>query len=176
MNAPNAITVARVLLVPVFVVLAYADSKAAAVWSLVVFGVASLSDFVDGYLARRWNITSPFGEWADPLADKLLVGAALVVLVDLRDFPLWVALVIAVREVTVSVLRAMIVKRGGALPASPAAKLKTILQIGMVGWWLVPWDVTNGGHWVWLAAVLVTTLWSGADYVLGYERVKEADS
>ena len=174
MNLPNAITVVRVLLVPVFVVLAYGDSDGTVVGSLIVFGVASLSDFVDGYLARRWEITSPFGEWADPLADKLLVGAAIFVLVDLRDFPLWAALVIASREVIVQILRAVIVKRGGALPASPAAKLKTLLQIGMVGWWLWPWEMMNPVHWVWVGAVLVATLWSGADYVLGYERVKEA--
>lgn len=173
MNLPNAITVARVLLVPVFVVLAYGDSDAAVIGSLVVFGIASLSDFVDGYLARRWEITSPFGEWADPLADKLLVGAALVVLVDLREFPLWVALVIGLREITVQILRAVIVKSGGALPASPAAKLKTLLQIGMVGWWLAPWGELNAIHWVWLSAVLLATLWSGADYVLGYARMKE---
>jgi CDP-diacylglycerol--glycerol-3-phosphate 3-phosphatidyltransferase len=174
MNWPNAITVARVLLVPVFVVLAYGDSDAAVIGSLVVFGIASLSDFVDGYLARRWEITSAFGEWADPLADKLLVGAALVVLVDLREFPLWVALVIAVREVVVQILRAVIVKRGGALPASPAAKLKTLLQIGMVGWWLAPWEGVSAIHWIWLGAVLLATLWSGTDYVLGYARMKEA--
>jgi CDP-diacylglycerol--glycerol-3-phosphate 3-phosphatidyltransferase len=176
MNLPNAITVARVLLVPVFVVLAYGDSDRAVMGSLLVFGIASLSDFVDGYLARRWEITSPFGEWADPLADKLLVGAALIVLVDLREFPLWVALVIAFREVIVQILRAVIVKRGGALPASPAGKLKTLLQIGMVGWWLWPWEELNAMHWVWLGAVLLATLWSGADYVLGYSHMKEERS
>ena len=176
MNWPNAITVVRVLLIPVFLVLAYIDSDGAAVASLVIFGVASLSDFVDGYLARRWEITSRFGEWADPLADKLLVGAALVVLVDVRSFPLWAALVIAVREVVVIYLRAQIVTGGGTLPASQAAKLKTVLQIGMVGWWLVPWERMNVMHWGWLAVVLVTTLWSGADYVLGYARTREATS
>ena len=173
MNWPNAITIVRVLLVPVFVVLAYSDSDTGVLWSLIVFGIASLSDFVDGYLARRWDITSPFGEWADPLADKLLIGAALVVLVDLRAFPLWAALVIAVREVIVQWIRAVIVKRGGALPASPAAKLKTVLQIGMVGWWLVPWESLNPVHWAWVAAVVIATLWSGADYVSGYRRVQE---
>ena len=173
MNWPNAITVGRVLLVPVFVFLAYGDSDDAFAASLLVFGVASLSDFVDGYLARRWGITSPFGEWADPLADKLLIGAALVVLVDLRAFPLWSALVIAVREVVVQVLRGVIVKRGGALPASAAGKLKTILQIAMVGWWLAPWEKMNAMHWISLAAVVVVTLWSGAEYVLGSGRTDE---
>ena len=173
MNWPNAITAGRVLLVPIFVVLAYMDSRGAAVASLIVFGVASVSDFVDGYLARRWNIVTRFGEWADPTADKLLVGAALVVLVDLRDFPLWAALVIAVREVVVVYLRALIVKGGGTLPASTAAKLKTVLQIGMVGWWLLPWDKMNAMHWVWMGAVLVATLWSGGEYVLGYGRTRQ---
>lgn len=167
MNWPNAITVVRVLLVPVFVLLAYGDSDGAVAASLTVFGAASLSDWLDGYLARRWEISSPFGEWADPLADKLLIGAALVVLVDLRDFPLWAAVVIALREVIVQVLRAVIVKSGGALPASPAGKLKTILQIVMVGWWLAPWEKMNAMHWVWLGAVVAVTLWSGAEYVLG---------
>ena len=176
MNWPNAITAGRVLLVPVFVVLAYMDSRSAAVASLIVFGVASLSDFVDGYLARRWNIVTRFGEWADPTADKLLVGAALVVLVDLRELPLWAALVIAIREVAVVYLRALIVRSGGTLPASAAAKLKTVLQIGMVGWWLLPWETINAMHWVWLVAVLATTIWSGAEYVLGYGRAREQPS
>lgn len=174
MNWPNAITVARVLLVPVFVSLAYAGTDTAAIASLVVFGVASFSDFVDGYLARRWEITSPFGEWADPLADKLLVGAALFVLVDLKVFPLWAAVIIAAREVAVVYLRAQIVRAGGRLPASSAAKLKTVLQIFMVGWWLAPWERMNVMHWGWLGAVLVATLWSGADYMFGYRAAKEA--
>ncbi len=172
MNWPNAITVARVLLVPVFLVLAYAGTDDTFVASLVVFGVASLSDFVDGYLARRNGITTSFGEWADPLADKLLIGAALVVLVDLRDFPLVAALVIALREVVVQVMRARIVQRGGALPASAAGKLKTVLQIVMVGWWLAPWERMNAVHWISLAAVMLVTLWSGAEYVLS-TRAKE---
>jgi len=173
MNWPNAITVARVLLVPVFVVLAYRDSERALAAALIVFGIASLSDFVDGYLARRFDITSPFGEWADPLADKFLIGAALVVLVDLRAFPLWAALVIAAREIIVQALRAVIVRRGGALPASSTGKLKTILQIVMVGWWLAPWEKMNAMHWVSLVAVVVITLWSGAEYVLGSARTRE---
>lgn len=173
MNLPNVITVARVFMVPAFVVLAYAGGEGAKVASLTVFGMASLSDFVDGYLARKWAITSAFGEFADPLADKLLVGAALVVLVDLRDFPLWAAATIAVREVAVQILRILIVRGGGALPASAAAKLKTLLQIFMVGWWLLPWEKMNVMHWVWVAAVLAATLWSWADYTIGYARTRE---
>ena len=173
MNIPNSVTVARVFLVPVFVALSYHDSTAAAVWAFVVFLVASISDFVDGYLARRSGTESRLGQFLDPLADKLLVGAALVVLVDTRSFPLWAALVIAVREVAVQILRVQVVQRGGTLPASSAAKLKTMLQIVMVGWWLLPWDDVNVVHWALVGGVLVTTLWSGYEYFYRSNRVKE---
>jgi CDP-diacylglycerol---glycerol-3-phosphate 3-phosphatidyltransferase len=172
MTLPNAITVARIALVPVFWLLAYASGDLTAVASFAVFVVASLSDSLDGYVARRHGTTTRAGEFLDPLADKLLVGAALVVLVDLRDFPLWAALVIAVREVAVQVLRVSIVREGGTLPASPAAKAKTAVQIGMVGWWLLPWE-TTAAHWLWLVAALVTTLWSGAEYFVRYRQTKE---
>jgi CDP-diacylglycerol--glycerol-3-phosphate 3-phosphatidyltransferase len=173
MGLPNAITVARIFMVPVFLALAYARTESASVASLVVFGIASLSDFVDGYLARREGKVSRLGEFLDPLADKLLIGAALIVLVATSDFPLWAALVIAVREVAVQVLRTRIVNAGGTLPASPMGKLKTMAQIGMVSWWLLPIEVSIA-HWIWVGLVLAATLWSGAEYFLGYERaVKE---
>jgi CDP-diacylglycerol---glycerol-3-phosphate 3-phosphatidyltransferase len=140
--------------------------------SFAVFVVASLSDSLDGYLARRDGTSTRAGEFLDPLADKLLVGAALVVLVDLRDFPLWAALVIGAREVAVQVLRVSIVRDGGTLPASRVAKTKTAVQIGMVGWWLLPWE-TSSAHWLWLVAALLTTLWSGAEYFVRYRQTKE---
>ena len=171
MNVPNSLTVARVLLVPLFVALSYHDSTTAAVWAFIVFFVASISDWLDGYLARRNGSESRMGQFLDPLADKLLVGAALVVLVDTRGFPLWAAIVIGLREVAVQMLRTQIVQRGGTLPASRAAKLKTMLQIMMVGWWLLPWGEINAGHWVWLGSVLVTTLWSGYEYFAGARSV-----
>ncbi|HEY7874495.1 MAG TPA: CDP-diacylglycerol--glycerol-3-phosphate 3-phosphatidyltransferase [Actinomycetota bacterium] len=174
MNVPNSITVVRVFMVPVFVALSYKDSTASAVWAFVVFLTASLSDFLDGYLARRNGTESRLGQFLDPLADKLLVGAALVVLVDTRAFPLWAAIVIAAREIAVQLLRTSIVQRGGTLPASPAAKLKTMIQILMVGWWLLPWSEVNVGHWALLASVLVTTLWSGYEYFAHAGRIKEA--
>jgi CDP-diacylglycerol---glycerol-3-phosphate 3-phosphatidyltransferase len=172
MTLPNAITIARIALVPVFWVLAYARGDATAVASFAVFVVASLSDSLDGYLARRDGTSTRAGEFLDPLADKLLVGAALVVLVDLRDFPLWAALVIGAREVAVQVLRVSIVRDGGTLPASRVAKTKTAVQIGMVGWWLLPWE-TSAAHWLWLVAALLTTLWSGAEYFVRYRQTKE---
>ncbi|MEA2460350.1 MAG: CDP-diacylglycerol---glycerol-3-phosphate 3-phosphatidyltransferase [Actinomycetota bacterium] len=170
MNLPNTITIARIVLVPVFLVLAYGDSTAAAVGAFVVFLVASLSDSLDGYLARKNETISRMGQFLDPLADKLLVGAALVVLVDTRDFPLWAALLIALREVAVQILRTSIVSGGGNLPASSVAKAKTVLQISMVCWWLLPWAGPNVGHWLYLTAALIVTFWSGFEYFIRAEK------
>lgn len=166
MNLPNSITVARICLVPAFVVLAWGDSSTAAYAAFVVFFVASISDLVDGYLARRNSTISKVGEFLDPLADKLLIGAALVVLVATRDFPWWAAVVIAVREVGILALRTRIVSSGGRLPASRGAKAKTVVQLCMVSWWVLPWDTRNAMHWVWLTMALIVTLYTGAEYVL----------
>jgi CDP-diacylglycerol--glycerol-3-phosphate 3-phosphatidyltransferase len=165
-GAANWVTLGRIAVVPLFVALAYADSDGAAVTAFFIFGLASASDKLDGYLARRDGTTSRVGAFLDPLADKLLVGAALVVLVDTRDFPLWAALVIAAREVAVQILRIRVVRAGGDLPASPAAKTKTLLQLVMVLWWLLPLEDIFWVHWTLLAAAVGSTVWSGAEYVV----------
>lgn len=159
-------------MVPVFLVAAYRDSEAAALFAFGLFVIASLSDSLDGYLARSRGLITPLGQFLDPLADKLLVGAALVALVGTRGFPLWAALVIAIREVAVQMLRIRIVNGGGTLPASQAAKAKTFLQIVMVSWWLLPWSAINAGHWVWLVGALFSTVWSGALYFDAHRRFK----
>ncbi|MDQ3985827.1 MAG: CDP-diacylglycerol--glycerol-3-phosphate 3-phosphatidyltransferase [Actinomycetota bacterium] len=174
MNLPNGITIARIALVPVFVVLAYGESNAAAAAAAVVFVVASVSDLIDGYLARRHGTESRAGKFLDPLADKLLVGAALVVLVDAHAFPLWAAVVIAVREVAVQILRIQVVHSGADLPASPSAKAKTLTQLAMVGWWLLPWSERNAGHWLLLALAVGVTVWSGAEYFVQAFRPRVA--
>ena len=164
MNLPNAITIGRIALVPLFVFLAYGDTDGAALAAFGVFVVASGSDFLDGYLARKSSIITRAGEFLDPLADKLLVGAALYALVATRSFPLWAALVIGAREVIIQILRIRIVSTGGTLPASHLAKLKTVLQICMVSWWLLPWEDVGFAHWWWLAAAVIATVASGAEY------------
>lgn len=173
MTVPNWITAARIAFVPLFLVLAYRDSRLTAVGALVVFLVASLSDLADGYLARRHDAESRTGKFLDPLADKLLVGAALVVLVDVKSFPLWAALVIAGREIAVQILRTSMVRGGRDLPASRTAKLKTVLQITMVSVWLLPAGVSIA-HYALMVAALIATLWSGLEYLVGATRPKEA--
>lgn len=173
MNLPNAISAARVLLVPVFLLFAFGDSAGAKVAAFVVFLVASLSDILDGYLARRNDQVSRLGQFLDPTADKLLVGAALVALVVERRFPLWAALILGAREVAVQVLRTLIVNAGGTLPASASAKTKTVLQIWLVSWWLLPWPI-NVGHGVLLGLTLVVSIVSGTEYFVGARRVRTA--
>jgi CDP-diacylglycerol---glycerol-3-phosphate 3-phosphatidyltransferase len=172
-NLPNLITLARIACVPAFVCAALKGSDAGAVAAFVIFVAASISDQIDGYIARKRNLVTKMGQFLDPLADKLLVGAALVVLVSERDFPLWAAIVIAVRELAVQILRTQIVRGGGNLPASPAAKLKTVTQVVMVSWWLLPWGGPNVSHWIVVAVALATTLWSGVEYFVRAQRVEE---
>jgi len=131
-----------------------------------VFVLASATDYADGYLARRYKSGSAVGEWLDPLADKLLVGAALVALVAYREFPLWAAVVIAVREVIVAVLRSMAIRRDHSMPAALAGKLKTAAQLAMVLAWLAPRQgvaVAVQDILVWLAVGL--TIFSGSQYL-----------
>jgi CDP-diacylglycerol--glycerol-3-phosphate 3-phosphatidyltransferase len=169
-NVPNAITVARIALVPIFLFFAYQDSETAAYIAFVLFLIASVSDLVDGYLARKAGSITKVGEFLDPLADKLLVGAALFVLVDERSFPLWAAMVIGVREVVIQVWRIKVVRAGGRLPASRFAKLKTALQITMVSWWLLPWESLTIVHHGLMVAALVATVLSGIEYLQAQEN------
>ena len=173
MNLPNAITVARIALVPLFVYFAYQDSTSGAVVAFALFVGLSLSDSLDGYLARRWDIITRAGQFLDPTADKLLIGAALWVLVDDRHFPLIVALLIAFREIAVQILRTQIVSAGGNLPASGLGKLKTFLQVWMVSWWLLPFEGRNVGHWMLTGAALAVTLWSGLVYFVEFRKQRE---
>lgn len=146
MNWANLVTFGRIALIPVFVYFMYAEQSGGpetattvGPWvAIVVFTVAAASDSLDGYLARRHERITPLGQFLDPLADKLLVGAALVTLVMLREFPAWAAIVIAVREIAVSLLRSGALRRGRGMPASLFGKLKTATQIPTVILWLFP--------------------------------------
>ena len=170
LNIPNTITIARIALVPVFVAYGLREAASARVIALAVFVIASFSDYVDGYLARRDGKVSRAGAFLDPTADKLLIGAALVVLVIERDFPLWAALVLGAREVIVQVLRTNIVSRGGSLPASTTAKIKTFSQIVMVSWWLLPWDERNVMHAILLGETIIFSLLSATEYLMRRPR------
>jgi CDP-diacylglycerol--glycerol-3-phosphate 3-phosphatidyltransferase len=172
LNVPNALTVFRILLVPVLVaaLLSGASSDALAA---AVFVLASFTDALDGWLARRHKSESNFGRLMDPLADKLLVTAALVSLVSLDRVQAWVAMVIIAREFAVTGLRQMAMEQGHVMAAGGWGKLKTVLQIAMV---LALIAVDGSPAWV-DALVYVTvavTVASGADYFFGLRRITQA--
>ncbi len=167
-NIANALTFVRLLLVPVFAVLLLHDGGRQGTWRVaatVVFAIASLTDRFDGELARRRGLITDVGKIVDPIADKALIGTALVGLSWLDQLSWWVTVAVLVREVGVTVLRFVVI-RHGVMPASRGGKVKTFLQASAIGLYLLP---LHGG-WQTLAAVVmaaavVVTLVTGGDYV-----------
>lgn len=168
LNIPNLLTVARLLMVPVFGYLALASDQTQAVqWaSATVFLVAALTDLIDGVWARRYGLVTNFGKIADPIADKALIGTALVALSIRGEIAWWVTSVIIFREVAVTLLRFWVIKQG-VIPASRGGKVKTVSQIVAIVAFLIP---LNG--WIdalaqmTLGVALALTITTGIDYVL----------
>ena len=134
-----------------------------AAWA--VFAVASITDRFDGELARKRNLITEFGKLADPIADKALVGAALIGLSSLNELPWWVTIVILVREIGVTLLRFWVI-RHGVIPASRGGKLKTLLQAVAIGLFVLPhWDWLRDIAWVVMIAAIAVALVTGFDYV-----------
>ncbi len=172
LNVPNVLTVIRILLVPVLIVALLEKTGGGDLLAAVVFSVASLTDAIDGYLARSRNWVTTFGKLMDPIADKLLIIAALIALVSLGRLEAWVAMVIICREFAVTVLRvAAGTQQGVVISASAFGKLKTACQVAMV---LVLIAVHPHSRPAWVYAVVyvtvVVTVLSGADYFFGFAR------
>jgi CDP-diacylglycerol--glycerol-3-phosphate 3-phosphatidyltransferase len=170
-NLPNRITLGRVLLVPLFVVLALWQFPGHDIWAALLFAVAAGSDAMDGRLARRRNQITTLGKFLDPLADKLLVCSAYIALLALGRLPAWMVIVIVCREFIVSGVRMLAADAGVVIAASPLGKLKTALQIisvillllATLAIWPQPLYHTLTLILLWLA--LLATVASGADYV-----------
>jgi CDP-diacylglycerol---glycerol-3-phosphate 3-phosphatidyltransferase len=176
-NPANVLTVLRIVLVPVFVVVVVASGLTGTgprIAACLVFCVASATDYVDGWIARRWSMVTSFGKVADPIADKALTGTALILLSAYDRLPWWVTLVILAREWGVTALRFWVI-RYGIIPASRGGKLKTVLQIAAIAWflWPVPDPFDVVGPWLMTAALIVTVV-TGADYVVQALRLRRA--
>jgi CDP-diacylglycerol--glycerol-3-phosphate 3-phosphatidyltransferase len=176
-NPANLLTSLRLLLVPVFGVLLLFSDGVGVWWRIAAcaaFCIASFTDFFDGKIARAWNLVTTFGKVADPIADKALVGTALVLLSWLGMLPWWVTAVILVREFGVTGLRFWVI-RHGVIPASRGGKLKTILQVTAIAWYLFPWPFPLAflGPWMMAAAVIVTVI-TGVDYIFQALRLRRA--
>jgi CDP-diacylglycerol---glycerol-3-phosphate 3-phosphatidyltransferase len=172
-NVANLLTGLRIVLVPVFLVALFVGDGHETRWraiAFIVFAVAVITDRFDGAVARSYGMVTEFGKLADPIADKALIGAALIGLSLLGDLPWWVTAVVLVREVAVTILRFAVI-RGGVIPASRGGKLKTLVQSVAIGLFVLPLDgpwLTCA--WVFMWAAIVLTVVTGVDYLVSAVR------
>ena len=168
MTTASKITLIRVAMIPAFMVTMYLSGGAAGLWmwiSLAIFIIASLTDYIDGYIARHYDQTTDFGKFLDPLADKLLTIAAMVMFCEWCVFPGWALMIVLTREFAVTGLRLVAVQKGKVIAAGWSGKVKTAST--MIG--LCVMMGIHGIHWLnWLVigVIVVTTLYSGVEYFI----------
>ena len=165
-NIPNMLTLGRILFIPIFILLlSVGPSPVLHKIAAVIFAIASITDYLDGYLARKWQVVSNFGKFADPMADKLLVMSAFIMLVGLKMAPAWVVAIIICRELAVTGLRLLLVETGGTvLAAAMPGKIKTFSQMFAIIFLLLHWTVLGQ---ITLYIALFFTVYSGYDYFNG---------
>lgn len=178
-NAANALTALRLVLIPVFIGFVVTSGLTNVGWRIAAataFCLASVTDFVDGWIARHWDLVTSFGKVADPIADKALAGTALVLLSGYGRLPWWVTIVILARELGVTLLRFWVI-RFGVIAASRGGKAKTALQILAIAWYLLPFppDLAAVGPWIMGSAVIFTVV-TGLDYGLRALRLRRSSN
>ena len=178
-NVANLLTGFRLVLVPVFLLVLFAGDgheTASRIAAFVIFATAVITDHFDGYLARTFHLVTEFGKLADPIADKMLIGAALIGLSMLGDLPWWLTAVILFREIGVTLLRFAVI-RHGVIPASRGGKLKTLVQAVAIGLFILP--LSGAWHtaaWAVMWAAVALTVITGFDYVVSAVRGSRARS
>jgi CDP-diacylglycerol--glycerol-3-phosphate 3-phosphatidyltransferase len=185
LNLPNILTLARIAAIPLMAVLLLSPTQSAGFWAAALFSLASITDWLDGYLARRMGIVTVFGKFLDPIADKLIVMAALIMILPFGRVPAWMVLVILGREIIITGLRGIASSEGIVIQASELGKYKTIFQIvaiiglllhydynwffGMQHQWLLVNMHNVGMFYLWIATLL--TVWSGIDYLARFIKI-----
>ncbi|MFI0354625.1 CDP-diacylglycerol--glycerol-3-phosphate 3-phosphatidyltransferase [Actinomadura sp. 9N407] len=169
-NIANVLTLSRIALVPLFVWLLLQEGTGWRLAAFGVFAVASITDKIDGDIARKRGLVTDFGKIADPIADKALIGSALISLSVLGELWWWVTIVILVREIGITVMRFVVI-RYGVIPASKGGKLKTMLQVLAIGLYILPGPL-DPVRWAMMAAAFVVTVVTGADYVVQAWRMR----
>jgi len=162
MNLPNKLTMLRILLIPVFMVVLYWGFPGATWVALAIFIIASFTDLLDGKIARKYNLVTDFGKFADPLADKMLVTAAMLWFVEIGQMPAWALLIVIVREFAVSGLRMIASDKGRVIAAGWSGKVKTAST--MVCICLILFGIPHWLNLVCQGVILVTTVYSGVEY------------
>lgn len=185
MNIPNILTMTRIASIPLLAAFLMSPSRSAGFWAAAIFALASITDWLDGYLARRMEIVTIFGKFLDPIADKLIVMAALIMILPFDRVPAWMVLIILGREIIITGLRGIASTEGIVIQASDLGKFKTIFQIvailGLIlhydyNWFfgishtLLTVNMHNVGmFFLWIATAL--TVWSGVDYLARFIKV-----
>ncbi len=164
MNTANKLTMLRVLLIPVFLVVLYVEFPYHMLAALVIFILASVTDFIDGYIARHRNMVTDFGKLMDPLADKVLVMSALLWFTEWGRFPAWALLIVILREFAVTGLRLLAVERGRVIAAGWSGKIKTASTMVCICIMLVFHGAVLDNICVGL--ILLTTIYSGLEYFI----------
>ena len=170
MNLPNKLTIARMAMVPLFMIALLMNTPASRILATVIFALASLTDMLDGQIARKYNMVTNFGKLMDPLADKVLTAAAMICLVELGDLAAWIAVVIIFREYLITGLRSVAASENIVVAANIWGKVKTVCQrIALMLLMVKPQVVAlcgiDLGLWIMYVAVALT-IYSGLDYVL----------
>ena len=168
MTTASKITLVRVVMIPAYLVTMYLSSGSANIWmyqSLAIFIIASLTDFVDGYIARHYNQTTDFGKFLDPLADKLLTIAAMAMFCEWGVFPAWALMVILTREFAVSGLRMVASQKGSVIAAGKSGKVKTAsTMVGLCFMMAFPGIALLNG--IVIGMIVLTTVYSGVEYFI----------
>ena len=162
MNTANKLTLARVVMIPLFLLVLYLHVPGANYWALAIFIVASLTDTLDGYIARHYNQTTDFGKFMDPLADKCLVTAAMLWFVEIGHMPGWALLIVIVREFAVSGLRMIAADKGRVIAAGWSGKVKTASTMVCIVLMLLP--IAYWVNSICVAVIVLTTIYSGVEY------------
>jgi CDP-diacylglycerol--glycerol-3-phosphate 3-phosphatidyltransferase len=172
---PNVLTLGRMVLVPPIVILLFFPGKFTSALAAFIFLIASLTDFFDGFVARRFGVESSFGRFLDPIADKVLVTATLIMLINLGRVPAWIVMLIISREVAVSALRSLSKSWDTVLKPSPVGKLKAVFQFAAIVPLIIHYKykifIPLDFHLIGMILVyiaLILTLWSGFDYFVRF--------
>ena len=164
MNTANKLTILRVVMIPAFLLVLYLNVPYANYWALAIFAAASITDTLDGYIARHYNQITDFGKFMDPLADKCLVFAAMLWFVEVGQMPAWALLIVAVREFGVSGLRMVAADKGRVIAAGWSGKVKTAATMVCIILMLLPLpEIVNQ---ICTAVIVLTTIYSGVEYFM----------
>ena len=164
MNLPNKLTLLRIIMILPFLLVLYLDVPGASYIALAIFILASLTDMLDGKIARKYNLITDFGKFADPLADKMLVTAAMIWFVENGQMPGWALLIVILREFAVSGLRMVASDKGRVIAAGWSGKVKTASTMVCIVIMFLP--IPAALNWACIAVIVATTIWSGVEYFI----------